>query len=55
MFNKHRSSIFNFNNNNSKLSLMKILRIKFKLNIKIQSEQKRTILKFMIYKIFEIK
>ena len=54
MFNKHYSLIFNFNNNDSKLFLMKILTIKFKLNTKIQSEQKRTMLKFMIYEIFKI-
>ena len=55
MFNEHRSLIFNFNNNNKKLSLMRVLRIKLKLNTKFQSEQKKTMLKFMIYEISEIK
>ena len=55
MFNEHCSLIFNFNNNDSKLSLMKISRIKFKSNTKIQNEQKKTMLKLMIYEISEIK
>ena len=38
MFNEHHSLILNFNNNDSKLSLMKISKIKLKLNTKIQSE-----------------
>ena len=55
MFNEHCSLIFNFNNNDNKLSLIRISKIKCKLNTKIQNEQKRTMLKLIIYEIFEIK
>ena len=41
MFNEQYSLIFNFNNNDSKLSLIIISRIKLKLNTKIQNEQKK--------------
>ena len=47
--------MFNFNNDDSKLSLMKISRIKFKLNIKILCKRERMMLKLMMYKILEIK